>query len=104
MHARSPIEPETADSVRIRVKAVPGAKRDQIAGPLGDRLKVRVSAPPEGGRANAAICALLAASLGVRARDVEVVAGPASAEKTVRAAGIDAATARARLGCPAQPE
>ena len=39
----------------IRVKAVPGASRDEIAGPLGDRLKIRIAAPPEGGKANKAI-------------------------------------------------
>ncbi len=73
----------------VAVKAVPGAKRDEIVGPLGERLKVRVSAPPQGGKANRAICGLLAAALGVKARDVEVIAGHASAEKTVRVMGVD---------------
>lgn len=82
----------------VRVKAVPGAKRDEVAGALGDRLKVRVSAPPEGGKANRAICALLAGALGVRERDVEIVAGASSAEKGVRVAGVSAARARAALG------
>ena len=40
------------DDLEIRVKAVPGAKREEIAGALGDRLKIRVAQPPEGGRAN----------------------------------------------------
>ena len=48
------------DDLVLRVKAVPGAKRDAIAGALGDRLKIRVAAPPEDGQANAAIRALLA--------------------------------------------
>ncbi len=74
----------------IRVKAVPGAKRDEIVGLLGDRLKVRVSAPPEGGKANEAIVALLADALRVRARDIEIVAGRSSAEKSVRVTGVDA--------------
>lgn len=81
----------------IAVKAVPGAKRDEIVGLLGERLKVRVSAPPEGGKANRAICELLAERLGVRARDVEVIAGHASAEKTVRVMGVDAAEVHRRL-------
>jgi uncharacterized protein (TIGR00251 family) len=76
---------------RILVKAVPGAKKDEIVGRLGDRLKVRVSAPPEGGKANAAICTLIAAALGVKARNVRIVSGQSRAEKTVEVDGVDAA-------------
>ncbi|MCB9836019.1 MAG: DUF167 domain-containing protein [Phycisphaera sp.] len=68
----------------MRVKAVPGAKREQIAGVLGDRLKIKVSAPPEGGKANAAICALIAKTLGVKAGAVSVVSGMTNPEKVVR--------------------
>lgn len=85
-------------SVRLDVKVVPGARRDEIAGPLGDRLKIRVAAPPEDGRANKSVCALVAKALGVRASDVTVIAGPASAEKTLRIAGRSAADVRAALG------
>jgi len=83
-------DPSSPGSTLIAVKAVPGAKRDEIVGRLGDRLKIRVSAPPEGGKANKAICKLLATTLGVRAKDVEVVRGHASAEKTLRVSGIKA--------------
>lgn len=82
----------------LAVKAVPGARRDEIAGPLGERLKVRTSVPPEGGRANAAICALIAEKLGVKPRDVMLHAGHASAEKTVLIAGLDARAVTERLG------
>lgn len=91
------IEPDGASGVRIAVKAVPGASRDQIAGVLGDRLKVRVAAPPEGGKANRAICRVLAEALGVKAAGVAVVAGASSPEKVVRVEGVDAARARACL-------
>jgi uncharacterized protein (TIGR00251 family) len=74
--------------VRLGVKAVPGAKRDEIVGRLGDRLKVRVSAPPEGGRANEAICELIASALGVKARSVRVVAGQSRAEKVLEIEGV----------------
>jgi uncharacterized protein (TIGR00251 family) len=84
--------------VAIAVKAVPGAKRDGIAGVLGTRLKVRVSAPPEDGRANAAICAVIAGALGVKPRAVTVVSGHASAEKTIRVEGVDADAVVRALG------
>lgn len=50
--------------VELRLKAVPGASRSAVAGVLGDRLKVRIAAAPEGGRANRAIEELLAGSTG----------------------------------------
>ncbi len=93
-----------AEPIRIAIKAIPGAKRDEIVGPLGDRLKVRVSAPPEGGKANAAICALVAAALGVRERDVRIVAGHSRAEKLLEVTGVDPARVTALLrGGPASP-
>ncbi|MCL4740739.1 MAG: DUF167 domain-containing protein [Phycisphaerales bacterium] len=82
--------------VLLAVKVVPGAKRDAVAGRLGDRLKVRVAAPPEGGRANRAVCDLIARELGVRASAVEVVSGHASAEKTVLVRGVRAEDIRAK--------
>ena len=65
----------SAGELRIRIKAVPGSSRDGIAGPLGDRLKVRVAAPPEGGKANEAIAALLARTLGVPERAIVLRSG-----------------------------
>ena len=84
--------------VLIHLKVVPGARQNKICGALGDRLKVQVSAPPEDGKANRAVFELLAEVLGVQEDRVEVVAGPSSPRKTVRVAGVDAATARAKLG------
>lgn len=88
----------SGEPVRIPVKAVPGASRDQIVGPLGGRLKIKVAAPPEGGKANAAICALVAAALGIKARQVRVAAGHGSAEKVLEVLGIEPAEVSERLG------
>ena len=68
----------------VRVKAVPGAKQNTVVGEFGDRLKIRVSAPPEGGKANEAIRGLLATHLGFKPRDVELVKGVSSPEKVFR--------------------
>ncbi len=76
----------------IRVKAVPGASNDKIAGvlamPGGDRLKVRICAPPENGKANKAICVVIATALGVRPKQVTIESGHASPEKVVRVHGL----------------
>jgi uncharacterized protein (TIGR00251 family) len=76
--------------LELRVKVVPGASRDALAGALGDRLKLRVAAPPEAGKANRAVCALVAGRLGVAERSVSVAAGASSPEKTLLLAGLAA--------------
>jgi uncharacterized protein (TIGR00251 family) len=87
-----------ADGVVLRIKVVPGASRSKIAGVLGDRLKVAVAAPPEGGKANRAACELLAEALGVPARDVSITEGHTQPRKTVQVVGINACAAVERLG------
>ena len=74
--------------IELRIKVVPGASRSEIAGVLGDRLKIRVAAPPEQGKANRAVIELLKEWL--ETPDVEIVAGRSGAEKTVRIRGVRA--------------
>lgn len=76
--------------VVLRLKVVPKASRDRIVGELDGALKIAVSAPPEHGAANAAVCKLLAKSFGVRTRQVTITAGHGSPHKTVRIRGITA--------------
>lgn len=89
---------DDAGGAVLSLKAVPGAKHDQIAGELGDRLKVRISAPPEGGKANKAICELLASALGVKTREVEIIGGTTSPEKQVVVRTLTAREVAHRLG------
>ncbi len=84
-------------SCRLKVKAVPGASRSEIVGRLGEALKVRVAAPPEGGKANREILELLAEKLGLPAAGVTLVSGAASAAKVVALRGVTAEQAWARL-------
>lgn len=90
----------TAAGVRFAVKVVPGAARDRVAGVLGDMLKVQVATPPEKGKANERLCAILAAALGVAPRDVAVTAGHGNPRKVVAVSGVTATEVRARLGIP----
>src|SRR5581483_3594621 len=71
-------------SVELNVHAQPGAGRTQITGRHGDALKIRVAVPPEHGRANAALAALLAEAFGVDTKAVELVSGEKSRTKRFR--------------------
>ena len=75
-------------SVRLPVKVVPGSSRNAIVGWLGDALKVRVTAAPEHGKANAAVAAILAERLGIAAGNVRVIAGHGSPRKVFEIAGL----------------
>lgn len=83
--------------MKLAVKVVPGASRSGIAGWLGNALKVRVAAPPERGRANAAVEALVAGALGVPRSGVRVVTGGASPRKTLEIEGLCESEVHRRL-------
>jgi uncharacterized protein len=85
------------DDVLIAVKVVPGASRDRIAGELEGVLKVTVSAAPERGAANAAVCRLIARTLDVRTSQVSVEAGHTCPRKTLRITGVTERDVRQRL-------
>lgn len=70
----------------VHVKAVPGSSRNRIQGPLGDHLKIQVAAPPEGGKANGAIRALLAEHFGTTENAVVLTAGASNPRKTFKIA------------------
>lgn len=79
----------------LALKVVPNASRDRVVGvlamPDGDRLKVSVTSPPEGGKANKAVVALLRKQLnkhGLRP-EIELVAGHTQAAKLVRLSGLN---------------
>jgi uncharacterized protein (TIGR00251 family) len=74
----------------VAVRVVPRAKRDEIAGERDGRLLVRVTAPPVDGKANAAVCRLLAKALGVPRTRVSIARGESSRDKLVCVEGVGA--------------
>ena len=80
---------------RLTLKVVPSSSRDEIVGWLGDALKVKVKAPPENGRANEAVVALLADRLGIDRSSITVVSGHGSPAKVVAVDGMDDEAIRA---------
>lgn len=83
---------------RLRLKVVPGAARAGIVGWLGPSLKVRVTAAPEKGKANAAVAELLAAELQLPASAVRIVSGQGSPKKVVEIEGASEADILRRFG------
>ena len=84
--------------MRLQLKVVPGSSRDQIAGWLGDALKVRVRAPAERGKANAAVEKLVAAALDLPVESVTIVTGHTSPHKVAEIDGLSESDVRSRLG------
>jgi uncharacterized protein len=84
-------------STRLRLRVSSGARRSEIAGRHGDGWKVRVAAPPEDGRANEAVLALLAERLELPRRAVSIVSGHSAREKVVEMVGIAQADSERRL-------
>jgi uncharacterized protein (TIGR00251 family) len=81
----------------VRLRVQPRASRDEIVAWQDDALRVRVTAPPVEGEANAAVRSLLARTLRVAPSTVEVVRGDRSRDKLVRVVGLSLADVRARL-------
>ena len=93
-----------ADGVMVTVKVTPRARRESIEGHVGDPLlRVRVTAPPEDGKANAAVLALLAEALGVPKSALAIASGHTARLKRIVVHGDPVALERhlaARLAAP----
>ena len=82
----------------LRVRVRPRASKDALGGEREGALVVRLTAPPVEGAANEALARFLGKTLGVAPSAVRVVSGATGRNKVVSVAGLDAATARERLG------
>ncbi|MFZ1880829.1 MAG: DUF167 domain-containing protein [Gaiellaceae bacterium] len=76
-----------SDSTRLKLRVAPGASRPGIVGRHGTGWKVRVTAAPEAGKANDAVVRLLADTLVLPVREIEIVSGHSSRDKIVELAG-----------------
>ncbi|MCX6995809.1 MAG: DUF167 domain-containing protein [Kiritimatiellaeota bacterium] len=88
---------ETPQGVALSLRIVPRAARDAVQGVLGDALKIRLTAPPVEGQANAALMRFLADRLDLPARQVHLLSGLTGRSKRVLVQGLSAAAIRARL-------
>jgi uncharacterized protein (TIGR00251 family) len=72
----------------LEIRVQPRARQDEIAGLRDGVLVVRVTAPPLDGRANRAVCRLVAKRAGVAPSRVTVIRGERSRDKVLRVEGI----------------
>jgi hypothetical protein len=90
-------------TVRLTLRVAPGAASTAVVGRHGRGWKLRIAAAPENGKANAAVVRLLAAVLEIPERDVAIVSGRGSREKTVALTGIADDEVERRLGACVAP-
>jgi uncharacterized protein YggU (UPF0235/DUF167 family) len=94
----SELQMARADVAHIDVRLTPRAFRDELGSWHDGVLAARVRAAPVDGKANQALCALIAAAAGVQVRQVTVVSGASARRKRLRLEGISAEEAKRKLG------
>ncbi len=86
-----------AQGTVLAVHAQPGAKRNAVLGTRAGALRVAVTAPPEKGKSNAAIEAVLADCLGCRPSHIAIISGETSRQKRFLVIGVTPDDLRRRL-------
>ena len=79
----SPFFQPTGQGYLLRLTVVPGAQRTQVVGLYGDRLKIRLAAPPEKGAANRELIDFLARALVLPKSSLKLTVGAQSRSKVV---------------------
>ena len=83
--------------VVLPVLAQPGARRDAVLGERAGAVRVAVTAPPEKGKANVAIQAVLADALGCKSAQIMLLSGASSRQKRFLVSGLTLDALRERL-------
>jgi uncharacterized protein len=86
-----------AEGAILPVLAQPGSKHNAVLGERAEAVRIAVTAPPEKGKANAAIQAVLAENLGCKSAEVSLIAGATSRQKRFLIRGLNPEELRKRL-------
>jgi uncharacterized protein len=76
------------------VQITPNAPRSEIVGWLGEKLKIKIKAPPVDGKANAELVRFLAEKFSVKQNTIRIVRGETSKTKIIELSGVDEAVLR----------
>ena len=87
----------SAATTRLRLRVSPGSGRAEVVGRHGDGWKVRVTAPPEHGRANDAVLRLVADTLALPLSSVTIVSGHGARDKIIELTGVGPGLIERRL-------
>lgn len=93
MAGKATVQPEATLSVRVQ----PRASRNEVAGLVGETLKIKLTAPPVEGEANAACLKFLAKLLDLAPSRLAIIRGDRSRNKVVRITGLTQTEVTARL-------
>ena len=95
--AATPYLQQRSDGVCISLKVQPRASRNEIAGPIGNELKIKVTAPPVDSAANEAVLELIAEILGCPRHQLELSRGATSRHKQILVRGMTATQIEEKL-------
>ncbi|MHB1325995.1 MAG: DUF167 domain-containing protein [Thermoleophilia bacterium] len=87
----------TPDGTLLKLRVTAGAKKSEIMGEAGGRLRIRLQAPPVEGKANRELLRFIARELGLKKNRVALVSGEKSREKTVLLVDLPLPEAHVRL-------
>ena len=93
MVAKATVQPQATLSVRVQ----PRASRNEVAGLVGETLKIKLTAPPVEGAANEACLDFLAKLLDLAPSRLAITQGERSRNKVVRITGLTQEEVHARL-------
>jgi len=88
---------QTDEAVIFTAKIVPGSSRTEVSGTFDGMIKIKVSAPAEKGKANDALLKFLAASLGLKKKQLTIISGHTNQVKQIRLIGISKETMLRKL-------
>ena len=91
------MDKEPGPKANFPIRVQPKSSRDQVVGFREGVLQLRVTAPPDKGRANAAVVSLLAQALGVAKSRVRIVRGQTSRDKVVTVESLSSEEVRGIL-------
>ena len=88
---------QKTEGISIEVTVQPKSSRNEVAGILGDTIKIKLTAPPVDGKANDALIVFLSKVLGVSKSSISITRGETGRHKTIFIIGISAQTAEIKL-------